>query len=42
MFVCHGDGWWEFYTGRDDWYQRLRNGWPGGRERSLAEAGLPP
>lgn len=42
LFICHGDGWWEFFTHRPDWHRQLRAGWPECRERSLAKAGSSP
>jgi hypothetical protein len=42
LFICHADGWWEFYSAREDWYQRLQGAWPEVRERAVREAGTPP
>lgn len=42
LFVCHVDGWWEFFSGRVEWYERLRAAWPECRERDLSQASLPP
>jgi hypothetical protein len=42
LFLFHGDGWWELYTARPDWHQRLRSGLPGCTERSTRRAGKPP
>jgi len=42
LLICHVDGWWEFYCGRPDWYDRLRSAWPDINERALGEAGTPP
>jgi hypothetical protein len=42
VFLCHVDGWWEFYCGRPDWCCRLKAAWPGCRERGLGSAGQPP
>jgi hypothetical protein len=42
LFICHADGWWEFYCGRPDWSCRLRSAWSGCHERGLGEAGKPP
>jgi hypothetical protein len=30
LFLFHADGWWEFYTARPHWHDRLRNSFPGG------------
>jgi hypothetical protein len=43
LFLYHGDGWWEFFTGPADWHPLLRSHWwPNCRERSLSQAGKPP
>jgi hypothetical protein len=42
LFLCHVDGWWEFYTGRPEWLSRLRGAWPDCLVRPLARAGTPP
>jgi hypothetical protein len=42
LFICHADGWWEFYCGRPDWSRRLASAWPGCFERGLGKAGEPP
>jgi hypothetical protein len=42
LFMSHGDGWWEFFTGRADWHARLRQAWPECRTRPLREAGTAP
>jgi hypothetical protein len=42
LFICHADGWWEFYCGRPDWSRRLRSAWPDCFERGLGQAGEPP
>jgi hypothetical protein len=42
LFMCHVDGWWEFYCGRPDWTRCLRSAWPDCFERSLSPAGEPP
>jgi hypothetical protein len=42
LFICHIDGWWEFYCGRPDWSRRLRSAWPDCFERDLSQARLPP
>ena len=41
LFICHGDGWWEFFTGRPEWHRTLFSQLAGCRERSLAQAGNP-
>lgn len=42
LLVCHVDGWWEFFSGRVEWHERLRAAWPDCRERPLAQASQPP
>ncbi|HQR06004.1 MAG TPA: hypothetical protein PLN21_04230 [Gemmatales bacterium] len=42
LFVCHGDGWWEFYTGHGDWFKKLKAWWPDWRERPVSQASKPP
>ena len=42
LLMCHGDGWWEFYTGRSEWHRRLLAAWPESAERPLRHAGTPP
>jgi hypothetical protein len=42
LFICHVDGWWEFYTGRSEWFDRLRAAWPDCVVRPVARAGRPP
>ena len=42
LFLCHVDGWWEFYTGQPDWHRRLRAAWPDCHERPVSQAGSPP
>lgn len=42
LLIFHGDGCWEFYCGRADWYERLRMAWREIRERSLSDAGRAP
>jgi hypothetical protein len=41
LLICHVDGWWEFFTERLEWHQRLRSHWPQCRERPLSLAGRP-
>jgi hypothetical protein len=28
LLIVHGDGWWEFYTPRKSWFERLQAAWP--------------
>ncbi len=42
LFVMHVDGWWEVYTGHDEWQQRLRTAFPQSLKRSSGEVGRPP
>jgi hypothetical protein len=38
LLLCHIDGWWEFYSGRADWLERLLSAWPGCVERDVSRA----
>ena len=42
LFMCHVDGWWEFYTGRSGWFARLRSAWPECIVRPVQRLGTPP
>jgi hypothetical protein len=42
LFICHANGWWEFYCVRADWSHRLLSAWPDCFERDLRQAGQPP
>ena len=42
LFICHADGWWEFYTGKPDWHRQLLAAWPDCVERPLSGAGNVP
>jgi hypothetical protein len=42
LFICHAEGWWEFYCGRPDWCDRLVTTWPDCIARPLGRAGTPP
>jgi hypothetical protein len=42
LYICHVDGWWEFYTGRKDWSDCLRAAWTDGIVRPVERAGNPP
>ena len=42
LFICHADGWWEFYCPRAEWAARFRDAWPEIRRRPLARAGKAP
>jgi hypothetical protein len=42
LFICQVDGWWEFYTGRPAWFDRLLSAWPDCGIRPLERAGSPP
>jgi hypothetical protein len=42
LFLCHVDGWWEFYTGRKDWLDRLHTAWTDCIVRPVERAGNPP
>jgi len=42
LLIVHVDGWWEFYTPRKAWFERLQSAWPECYSRSLALAGSPP
>lgn len=42
LLIVHVDGWWEFYTPRKAWFERLQSAWPECCSRSLALAGSPP
>ena len=37
LLLCHIDGWWEFYSARPDWLERLRSAWPGCQERKVSK-----
>jgi hypothetical protein len=39
LLICHVDGWWEFFTGRPEWFERLRAAWADGVVCSLDRAG---
>jgi hypothetical protein len=41
LFLCHVDGWWEVYTGRPAWFDRLRSAWADCVVRPLERAGSP-
>ncbi len=36
LFICHADGWWEFFCRRPDWSRRLLSAWPNCFERDLS------
>src|SRR5262249_55163920 len=42
LFICHVDGWWEFYTGRPGRFNGLRSAWADCVVRPLDQAGSPP
>jgi hypothetical protein len=42
LFLCHVDGWWQFYTGRADWFNRLRAAWADCAVLPLGRVGPPP
>ena len=42
LFLLYGDGWWEMYTPRADWQQKLRLAFPQCYARSWRKAGEPP
>lgn len=42
LFICHVDGWWEFYSARREWLYLLRAAWPDIQERPLRDATIPP
>ena len=42
LLLWHIDGWWEFYSGRPDWLERLRSAWPGCVECDVSRATVGP
>ena len=42
LLIVHGNGWWELYSGRPDWYDLLVTAWPDCIARPLNQAGTPP
>ena len=42
LFVCHGVGWWEFYSGHAEWLNKLKSWWSDCRERPLSQASKSP